>query len=66
MKRIFDFRNIPERPLEPPEDQRPVFADCVCCDESIREYDDCVDLPNVGYVCMCCIKNNTKLEVTLD
>lgn len=64
MKRI-DFRNIPERSLEPPEDGRQVYADCSICEESIKEFDDCVELPNHQCICMNCINKYTKLEVTL-
>ena len=61
-----DFRNIPEKSLEPPADRRQVYADCDFCDEPIKEFDDCVELPNAPCICMRCIKKYTKLEVTLD
>lgn len=61
-----NFRNIPERSLEPPADRRQVFADCVVCEKPIKEFDDCLDLPNVGYVCMHCVDKYKRIEVTLD
>ena len=65
MKRIFNFSNAPERGLEPPEDRRQVYADCDVCGESIKEFDDCVELPNHQHICMHCINKYTKLEVEI-
>ena len=56
---------VPERNLEPPEDRRQVYADCMVCDESIREYDECLELPDGQCICSKCVKKHTKLEVTL-
>lgn len=65
MKRRFCFRNIPERSLEPPEDGRQVYADCVVCNESIKEYDDCYEFDNLGCICMTCATGALRIEVTL-
>lgn len=64
MKHTFN-RNVPEKGLEPPEDRRQVYADCSVCEEPIKEFDDCVELPNQQCICMRCINKYTKLEVTI-
>lgn len=60
------YNNFPERPLEPPEDKRPVFAICPICDDEIRAGDEAWDIPNYGYCCERCIKDAHIIEVEVD
>lgn len=57
--------NVPERSMIPPKDARQVYADCVVCNDSIKEYDDCYEFPNIGCVCMTCATRHLRIEVTL-
>lgn len=48
------WNNIPERPLEPPEDKRRVVYTCSCCGEPIYEGDEYWELCG-SYYCEACI-----------
>ena len=58
--------NIPELPLEPPEDTRRVYAYCKVCEEPIMEHDECREYPKVGCICEDCTSKYYKGEVVLD
>lgn len=58
--------NCPEPSYEPPEDSRRVFADCIICEDPIREGDDAYDIPNYGYCCARCIRSAKISEVEVD
>lgn len=60
------YNDIPERPLDPPEDTRRVFDCCAICGDEIREHDEAWDLPLLGYCCAKCIKNAHIWEVEVD
>ena len=60
-----NFKDVPERSLEPPEDRRQVYADCVVCGEPIREYDDCYEFEFIGCICERCVSEARRVEVTL-
>lgn len=58
--------HVPELPLEPPEDRRPVYATCQVCEEPIRAGDDAWNIPNFGYCCERCIDDAHEIEVEVD
>jgi hypothetical protein len=60
--------DCPERPLEPPEDRRPVYGRCACCEEEIREGDDCWDFRPFGgqLYCEYCADDAHKIEVEVE
>ena len=58
--------NIPERTLEPPEDRRQVYADCIICGEPIKEFMDCYQFDSIGCICEACAEQAHRIEVTLD
>lgn len=57
---------IPEPSLDPPEDDRRVYGECVICEEDIMEYDDLYDIPSFGICCTRCIERARRIEVTID
>ena len=50
--RAFD---LPERPLDPPEDRRARVFRCAICNEGIMEGDDYYEIPGLGACCEDCI-----------
>lgn len=49
------YYDIPERPLDPPEDTRAVVYRCRICDGEILEGDDYYNVPGLGFCCEECI-----------
>lgn len=60
-----NFYNIPERPLDPPEDGRPVVYKCKLCGEPIREGDDYYDIDGLGHCCEVCIEDSKKYDAEI-
>lgn len=58
--------NIPERPLDPPEDTRKVVFRCRICEEPILEGDDYYEISDIGPCCEECIDNAKRYEAELD
>lgn len=54
--------DIPERPLDPPEDTRKRVYRCAICEGDIREGDDYYDIPELGPCCETCIKDAKRYE----
>lgn len=50
------FYNIPERPLEPPENHARRVYTCELCGKGILEGDEYYDVPTIGPCCAECIK----------
>ena len=63
---MYHFPNAFDRPLEPPEDTRMIYALCVICGEEIRDRDGCYEFPDIGCICERCGKDYHKCEVTVD
>lgn len=51
--------DMPERSLEPPEDERKSLFTCDYCGEPIREYDVYYDIGDFKY-CETCIEESRK------
>ena len=49
------YNNVPERPIDPPEDKRKAVYSCEICDDPILEGEDYFNLP-WGICCEECIK----------
>lgn len=60
------YYNVPERPLDPPEDTRKRVYSCAICGEPIREGDDYYDIHKLGPCCEECIEESHKYEAELD
>jgi hypothetical protein len=58
--------NIPERPLDPPEDTRKRVYSCAICGEEILEGDDYYDIPELGPCCEECIKTSKRYGAELN
>ena len=58
--------NVPERPLDPPEDNRGIVFRCEICEEPIREGDDYYDIPDLGPCCEKCISESKCYDAELD
>ena len=56
------YFNIPERPLDPPEDKRACVYRCAICEEIIREGDDYYDIPGLGPCCEICIDDARRYD----
>lgn len=54
------YYDIPERPLDPPEDDRAVVYRCRICEGKIREGDDYYDVPELGPCCEECIRESHR------
>ena len=59
------YYDIPERPLDPPEDTRDCVYRCRICDDEIREGDDCYYIPGYGPCCEECIADSKRYSVEL-
>lgn len=60
------YYDIPERPLDPPEDRRAVVYRCRICDGEIREGDDYYNVPGLGPCCEECIDESKRYDAELD
>lgn len=58
--------NIPERPLDPPEDKRKRVYSCAICGDAIKEGDDYYEIPKLGPCCEGCIKESKRYEAERD
>ena len=58
--------NIPEPPLDPPEDKRKRVYSCAICDDDIREGDEYYDLPKLGKCCARCIDDAHCYEAEVE
>lgn len=56
------YYDIPERPLDPPEDTRACCFRCAICREPILEGDDYYDIPDLGPCCEDCIKDSRRYD----
>lgn len=61
-----NYYNIPERPLEPPEDKRAVVCRCIICEGEIREHDDYYNIPDLGPCCEECIEESKCYDAELE
>ena len=61
-----NYRDIPERDLNPPEDRRETVYRCMICDDPIREGDDYYEVPGFGPCCEGCIEESKKYDAELD
>ena len=60
------YNDIPERPINPPEDTRAVVYKCEICGEEILEGDDYYDIPGYGICCEDCIKETKRYSAELE
>lgn len=60
------YFDIPERPLDPPEDRRARVYRCAICGEDILEGDDYYNIPGLGPCCEPCIDDAHRYEAELD
>lgn len=60
------YYDIPERPLDPPEDRRKVVYRCRLCDGEIREGDDYYHIEGVGPCCEECIKESKRYDAEME
>jgi hypothetical protein len=60
------YYNVPERPLDPPEDKHKVVYRCRLCDGEIREGDDYYDIPDRGPCCEACIDDSKRYDAELE
>lgn len=58
--------DIPERPLDPPEDTRTCVYRCRICEGKIREGDDYYNVPGLGPCCEECIKESKRYDAEPD
>lgn len=58
--------NIPERPIDPPDDARRVVYSCAICNEAILEGDDYYDLPGLGMCCEECVSDAKRHEAEFE
>lgn len=61
-----NYYDIPERPLDPPEDKRKRVYSCAICNEDILEGDDYYDVPTLGPCCETCIEDSKCYDAELD
>lgn len=54
------YYDIPERPLDPPEDTRKCAYRCRICEGEILEGDDYFDIPDLGPCCEECIAESKR------
>lgn len=60
------YYNIPERPLDPPEDSRRHVYRCAICGDPIREGDDYYVLPLLGKCCEACVDDSKRYGAELE
>lgn len=61
-----NYNDIPERPLDPPEDNRVCCFHCELCGGAIREGDDYYDIESIGPCCEECIKQSKRYDAEPD
>lgn len=50
-----NYFNVPERPIDPPEQELRKVYTCEICNEDIYEGEDCYKIPDYGVCCTHCI-----------
>lgn len=60
------YYDIPERPLDPPEDTRKCVYRCAICEDPILEGDDYYEIPSLGPCCEKCIEDSRRHDAELD
>lgn len=60
------FYDVPERPLDPPEDKRKRVYSCAICGWPILEGDDYYEIPELGPCCETCITEARRYGAELD
>lgn len=58
--------NIPEPPIDPPEDKRKRVYSCAICDGEILEGEDYYDIPGLGPCCEECIEGAKCYDAELE
>lgn len=57
-----NYYDIPDAPLEPPEDRRRKVFICPICEEPIYEGEDYYDIPELGPCCEECISDAKRYD----
>lgn len=61
----YNHYNVPERPLDPPEDTRKRVYSCAICEGDILEGDDYFDIDGFGKCCETCIADAKRYDAEI-